>query len=103
MKDFHSRKKKNPFIYSPFFFILVLFVLVILIKSAVSSYQKKIKAQTENEKYSEEFLELSEKKKYYEAEIQRLNTDEGKIAEFKKTNDYDEPGVTVIHIVNSEE
>ena len=94
-----SRKRRNASISHWIVFIILLFVFVLVMKAAFSSFNKKSAAQAEEEKYSTELDELEAKKNLLKSKIEYLSTDKGREAELRSKYDLAAEGETVIRIV----
>ena len=101
MKDFRSRKQKNLFLYSPIFLVVLFLLVILFVKSAYASLQKKIKAQKEEAKFSLEHQKLLDKKDELTRAIQKLSTEPGVIEELKEKFNVAQKGETIIRIVES--
>ena len=102
MKDFRSRKQKNRFMYSPLFIIIIFFILVILLKSVFSLYQKRSRAKIEEERINTYHEELVRTRETISKDIETLSSDEGIKEELRTKYNVGENGETIIHIVNSD-
>ncbi len=104
MKDFRSRKKeKNSLIYNPFFVIIVFIILLLIVNSAYKSYEKKRKAELEQERFNKKYETLLNRKEELLNKIKNLKTENGIKEEIKKAYNVGEKGETVIHITEPTE
>ena len=101
MKDFRQRKKKTLSLYSPLVLVLLFLLLLLLLKSVYSSYSKKERAQTEQQKIDLHHSELLDRVENLSKKIKKLRTEEGIKEELKKNNNVGEKGETILRIVES--
>ncbi len=101
MKDFRTRtQKKQPFMYSWFFLLFLLFVTVLFARGAYASFVKRQNADLEKDKYQQHLDELSDKKKELESRIENLKTERGVEEELRKRFDITKEGETMIRIID---
>lgn len=101
MKDFRSRKKNISLMQNPVVIFILFILLILLIRSSYESYQKKNRAKTEQEKFSQQYEDLVKKRERLIERIEYLKTEQGAKEELKKNHNLAEPGEKIIRIVES--
>jgi len=104
MKDFQTRtSKKKPFIYTWFFLVILSLVLVLFIRSAYSSFNKKSNADTERDKYQQQLDNLIDAREELDMRIENLKTERGVEEELRKRFNIVKEGETMIRIIDESE
>ncbi|MCR4283724.1 MAG: septum formation initiator family protein [Parcubacteria group bacterium] len=100
MREFQQRRILRRLMYSnvSIFFLLVIFIFFIF--SIADVYNKSREAIKKNEEVSSELNDIKSKKDYFEAEIDRLNTNAGIEDELRDKFQIAKPGERVIIIVD---
>ena len=103
MKQFLTRKKNKKSIFKSKWFLILLVVFIFLaVRSAASSYDKKITARKELDEHQALYEELSEKKVHLETQIEALESGRGLEEEFRTRFNVTKEGETMIRIVEGE-
>lgn len=103
MNSFHTRKPKSNFFRSRFFLAVLLIVFIIFARSTYSSFMKKKRAHSEQEKYQKRFDDLEHKKQTLETNIEKLETERGLEEEYRTRFNVVKEGETLIKIVDESE
>lgn len=99
MKDFRSRKKeKVSYMQHPLFSVVLFIVLLLVTSSVYKSYEKKKRADLGQNKFTEKYENLLNRKAELSRKIENLKTENGMKEEIKKTYNVGEEGETIIHI-----
>jgi len=103
MKDFRSRKKTFHFLQSPIVLFALVIILILSVKSAYISFNKRNIAEIEHKKFNNDYQDLVEKRDRLIKENDTLMTKEGIVGELKETFNVGENGESIIRITKDRE
>lgn len=103
MRKFQDRRKFRKLIFSSLSFALLLIVSVLLVNATFKVYVKNNNAVEKNEKVKAQITELEERKRKLEAELARLQTQNGIEEEIREKFNMQKPGEQVLTIVENKE
>lgn len=83
MREFEQRRKVRRLLYSKFSVAVLCVVALVLIKSAISAYNKSHVSDTAYQETAREYAELLARKAQLESDIERLRTPQGVEADIR--------------------
>ena len=103
MFDFHEKRRMRNLVYSKISLFFLLVIIFLLAYTIWGVYQKERETQIKKTQRSQVLIEIEERERVLEEEIERLNTKRGVEEEIRSKFDVARAGEQVLVIVDAKE